>query len=335
MGAQGMVRAGWPPLAARWLAGWLTLWLAWATVAQAAPPEAPTLTVAGWLERLYAATRNRAYSGTFVVTRGDEVAAARVTHVCDGQHQIERVEALNGPARVTWRYDDEVLTLWPRRQVGLRERREVLRLFPGPSRVPGLDVDQHYRALARGAQRVAGLDAWVVEFAPRDEWRYGYRVWSEQTTGLALKLQTVGPGGQVLEQMAYTDVQLDVPLRMDALLRQMADTQGYRVQQPNLTKTTLQALGWRFNAGVPGFQWLGCWQREDASARERPPVQCVLTDGLASVSLFIGAGEPVPARVSGAMQVRSLRVGEHTLTAVGEVPAATLQRLLAALEREP
>ncbi|TSE24406.1 MucB/RseB C-terminal domain-containing protein [Tepidimonas aquatica] len=335
MGTRGTVYAGRPPLAARWLAGWLTLWLAWASVAHAAPPEAPTLTVAGWLQRLHAATRNRAYSGTFVVTRGDEVAAARVAHVCDGQHQIERIETLSGPVRVTWRYDDEVLTLWPQRQFGLRDRREVLRLFPGPSRVPGVDVDEYYRAVTRGAQRVAGLDAWVVEFVPRDEWRYGYRVWSEQTTGLALKLQTVGPGGQVLEQMAYTDVQLDVPLRMDALLRQMADTQGYRVQQPNLTKTTLQALGWRFNGGVPGFQWLGCWQRDDAVARERPPVQCVLTDGLASVSLFIGTGGAAPARVSGAMQVRSLAVGEHTLTAVGEVPPATLQRLLAALEREP
>lgn len=308
-----------------------------AAVVRAAEPQAPSLTVQGWIERLHEATRHRAYSGTFVVTRGDDVVAARVQHVCDGQRQIERIETLSGPARVTWRLDDEVLTLWPQQQTALRERRETLRLFPGPSKVPAMKVDDHYRAEVRGRDRVAGYDAWVVEFVPRDVWRYGYRVWSELRSGLALKLQTLSTAQQVLEQMAYTELQLEAPLRLEVLLRQMEEARSWRTLRPQLTKTTAQAQGWRLNPAVPGFQVIGCWQRETDNGRARPPLQCVLSDGLASVSLFLGGAES-PQRAphaSGAMQVRSLKAGEHTVIAVGEVPAATLERLLAGVERQP
>lgn len=316
--------------------GWMALGCL-TTLAVAAEPAPPALTVQGWLERLHEATRQRAYSGTFVVTRGEDVVAARVVHVCDGQRQIERIETLNGPARVTWRLDDEVLTLWPQQQAGTRERRETLRLFPGPLKPTGLKVDEFYRAELRGRDRVAGFEAWVVEFVPRDGWRYGYRIWSELRSGLALKLQTLGSSQQVLEQMAYTELQLDAPLRLETLLRQMDDTRGWRVARPQLSKTTPQAQGWRIAPAVPGFQVIGCWQREAESGRARPPLQCVLSDGLASVSLFLGGGEPAPAtsRSSGAVQVRAQRIGETAVVAVGEAPAPTLERLLAGVERLP
>ncbi|WP_185970128.1 MucB/RseB C-terminal domain-containing protein [Tepidimonas alkaliphilus] len=319
---------------ARWAAALIAA-LAMAALARAAEPVAPNLSVQGWIERLHEATRARAYSGTFVVTRGDDVVSARVVHACDGQRQVERIENLSGPARVTWRLDDEVLTLWPQQQTVLRERRETLRLFPGPVKVPGVKVDEHYRAELRGRERVAGLEAWVVEFVPRDGWRYGYRLWSELRTGLALKMQTLGAGQQVLEQMAYTEVQLDAPLKVEGLLRQMEDTRGWRTLRPQRVKTNPQALGWRWVSSVPGFQLVGCWQREAEAGRGRPPLQCVVSDGLASVSLFLGGGEPPHAnpRASGAMQVRAGKLGEHAVLAIGEVPAATLERLLAGVER--
>ncbi|MCX8092515.1 MAG: MucB/RseB C-terminal domain-containing protein, partial [Verrucomicrobiae bacterium] len=77
--------------------------------------------------------------------------------------------------------------------------------------------------------------------------------------------------------------------------------------------------------------------REAEPGRPRPPLQCVLSDGLASVSLFLGGGESAPAtsRASGAVQVRAQRIGETAVVAVGEAPAPTLERLLAGVERLP
>jgi sigma-E factor negative regulatory protein RseB len=295
----------------------------------------PPRDIQGWIARLHEATRNRAYSGTYVVTRGSEIASARIAHVCDGRQQIERIEALSGPARVTWRRDDEVMTLMPERQWAVRDRRELLRLFPGPVKVPGIDVADFYRAELRGSERLAGFDAWVVEFLPKDALRYGYRIWSEKRTGLALKLQTLDGSAQVLEQVAFTELQIDAPLRLDVLARQMEDTRGYHIERPTLRKTTLEAEGWRLAAEVPGFRPVTCWVRADEPGRPRPPLQCVFSDGLASVSLFFPAveGTSVNQAQAGATHVLSRRVAGQLVVALGEVPPQTLERFLGVLER--
>jgi len=309
---------------------------AWAqsTPAVTADPV-PVTGIQAWIERLYEATRNRAYGGTFVVSRGSDMTAARIAHVCDGRQQIERIETLNGPTRITWRRDDEVMTLMPDKQWAVRDRRELLRLFPGPLRVPGVEVGDFYRAEVRGTERVAGFDAWVVDFQPRDALRYGHRIWSEKGTGLVLKLQTLDTNGAVLEQVAFTELHLDVPLRVEVLAQQMDDTRGYRVVRPTLNKTTPDAEGWRLKADVPGFRPVTCWARAEEAGRPRPPLQCVFTDGLASVSLFFGAGESGAGHRGqlGAMHVLTQRVAGQPVTALGEVPRATLQRFLDALER--
>ncbi|MGQ9724209.1 MAG: MucB/RseB C-terminal domain-containing protein [Tepidimonas sp.] len=305
-----------------------------AAQASNAHPE-PAQDIVAWIERLHEATRYRAYSGTFVVTRGSEITSARIAHVCDGRQQIERIETLDGPARVTWRRDDEVVTVVPDKQWAMRDRRELLRLFPGPVRVPGIEVAGFYRAEVRGSERLAGLDAWVVEFLPRDALRYGYRIWSEKRTGLVLKLQILGNDGHVLEQVAFTELQLDAPLRLDVLARQMEDMRGYRIERPTLLKTTPQAEGWRLKTEVPGFQPVACWARAEEPGRSRPPLQCVYSDGLASVSLFLSRadGAPVNRAQAGATHVLSQRIAGYTVTALGEVPQATLERFLEALER--
>lgn len=314
-------------------------WVAWPgamALAQAAPPNgSPPADVRGWLQRLHDATRNRAYTGVFVVMRGSEIATARIAHVCDGQQQVERIESLSGPARVTWRRDDEVLTVWPERQWALRDRRELLRLFPGPVGVPGIEVGGYYRAEPRGSERVAGYDAWVVDIVPTDALRYGYRIWSEKRSGLALKVQTLRADGEVLEQVAFTELQLDAPLRLETLARQMDDTRGVRVEQPVLHKTTLGAEGWRLRAEVPGFRPVTCWLRSTEAGRTRAPLQCVFSDGLAAVSLFFSVGEVAAAQraEAGATQVLVQTVAGTPVTAMGEVPLVTLERFLGALEK--
>jgi sigma-E factor negative regulatory protein RseB len=53
----------------------------------------------------------------------------------------------------------------------------------------------------------------VVELNPRDKLRYGYRIWSEKKSGLVVKLQTLDVDGRVLEQAAFSELQLDAPVQ--------------------------------------------------------------------------------------------------------------------------
>ncbi|WP_460563199.1 MucB/RseB C-terminal domain-containing protein [Hydrogenophaga aquatica] len=316
---------------------------AWAGEPAKATPAAAfsatqELSIHQWLERLHEASRRRAYIGTFVVSAGPEIAASKIWHVCDGVQQMERIETLTGTARTTLRRNDEVLTLVPDAKLALKEKREALRLFPDLLKAPGQQIENLYAARTVGSERIAGYDAVVVDFLPKDDLRYGYRVWSEKKTGLVMKLQTRDAVGQVMEQVAFTELQFDAPVKMDALARQMDVPKGYQLIKPLLRKTTPEAEGWRLSQPVQGFQSMSCHTRSDAEARSPSAVQWVFSDGLASVSLFLETFDPKrhtkeQAVSAGATHSLTRRLGDHWVTAMGEVPLGTLRQFVEALER--
>lgn len=329
-------------MAARWI--WslaLCASLAWpgASVFAGPPAHAPQ-SLNDWLDRLHDASRRRAYTGTFVVSAGASMATSRIWHVCDGSQQVERIETLTGAPRTTLRRNDEVITFVPQTKTAWIEKRDALRPFPDRLQNPGNAIEELYRARVLGLERVAGFDADVVVFQPQDSLRFGYKVWSERSTGLAVKLQTLDARGQVLEQMVFSELQLDAPVAMDKLIRQMSSTQGYQVHKAALNKTTAAAEGWRLKTEVAGFQPVSCHTHGEAAAKPGTlPMQWVFSDGLASVSLFVERYDPQRhdrERVSalGATHTLTQRVGDHWLTAMGEVPVSTLRLFAQSLERQ-
>jgi len=343
------------------LPGFLTfIWLALAQVlaqaqAQTTGTASPNATVSQeqtlvqpsvdqWLMRLHNASRGRTYAGTFVVTTGSFMSSSRIWHVCDGQQQVERVEALTGEPRSTFRRNDQVVTFLPTSRVAIHEKRESLGLFPEMLSRADSSLGQYYRLKIVGRERVAGLDADMAQLAPVDALRFGYRIWTEHKSGLVIKLQTLDAANSVLEQAAFSELQLNAPVQMARLSAQMDNTQGYRVRSAELVKTTAGQEGWVLKAPIPGFQAVSCNKRSEASlagANSRT-LQCVFSDGLASVSLFVepfdalrhtAAQQQTPLAM-GATHVLMRQIGEWWLTAVGEVPVQTLVLFAQGLERK-
>lgn len=301
--------------------------------------QGPTRSINEWLTRMHEASRQRAYMGTLVVSAGSSMSASRIWHVCDGTQQMERVETLTGTPRTTIRRNNDVITFVPEAKAAWVEKRESLGLFPELLRTPGNQIPEFYGVRESGTERVAGHLADVVEITPRDALRFGYRIWAEKKTGLVVKLQTLGEQGAVLEQMAFSELQLDAPVRMDKLKQLMNDTKGYEVHKAVLRKTTAEAEGWRLKEPVPGFLSMSCHTREsEAPGMVSAPMQWVFSDGLASVSLFVEPFDALrhvqeKAAVMGATHTLTRRIGNHWLTAMGEVPPATLRRFASAMER--
>ena len=336
--------------ARRWCAprAWLALGLSVLLAGSWAGAQAQTQTVAAthartvneWLNRMHEASRQRAYTGTLVVSTGSTMSASRIWHICDGRQQMERIDTLNGPPRSTIRRNNEVITFALDEKRAWVETRESLGLFPELLRTPSNAIPDFYDARETGVERVAGYSADVVEVLPKDHWRYGYRIWSEQKTGLVLKLQTLSDQGVVLEQLAFSELQLNAPVRMEKLRQKMKDTRGYEVLRPVLTKTSIDAEGWRMKEAVPGFQAMSCHTRaeEGAGAGDTAAMQCVFSDGLASVSVFVEPLDPQrhgaeSQTVMGATHSFGRRIGTHWVTVLGEAPSTTLARFAQALER--
>lgn len=308
----------------------------WAQVPAFPAKEGAPLVLAEWMERLHNAARNRAYTGTFVVQSGSEMAVSKIWHVCDGRQQLERIETLTGAPRITLRRNDEVMTFVPERQMVLKERRDALRIFPDFLRTPSQKIEAYYQAWKAGHERVAAVDAEVVDVLPKDDLRHGYRIWSESTTGLVVKLQTRDVSGNVLEQVAFTELQLNAPVKTEALARQMSNTKGLRVVQPQITPTQAESHGWRLKSDVPGFQSMSTQVRSYGEGQTT--VQWIFSDGMASVSLFLQSFDAARHKQEGAladgvMQSVSKRMGDHWVTAMGEVPAETLGLFMQSIQR--
>jgi sigma-E factor negative regulatory protein RseB len=291
-------------------------------------------TVSEWLSRMHNASRQRSFIGTFVVSSNSgAMSSARIWHACDGQRLVERIETLSGERRSTFRRDDEVLTLLPETKTVRSERREALGLFPELLKPDESAIPEFYSARRVGSDRVAGFDADIVQVLPKDTLRFGYRIWSEKKSGLVVKLQTVDDAGKVLEQAAFSELQLDAPLRMDRLSQMMTVPEGWRIEKSDAVKTSAAAEGWGLKNPIAGFKPMSCYKRPSEGV-----LQWIFSDGLASVSLFVENYDgqrhvQEGLFASGATHTLTRRVQDWWVTVVGEVPPQTLRAFSLSLER--
>ncbi|MBG9387884.1 MucB/RseB C-terminal domain-containing protein [Caenimonas aquaedulcis] len=307
------------------------------TTAQARVPER---SVSEWLLRMHEASKLRSYIGTFVVLSSNGgMSSARIWHACEGNQQIERVESLTGAPRSTFRRNEEVVTFLPETRVVRTEKRESLGFFPSLLKSADSSIPEFYGARRLGHDRVAGFETDVVQLAPKDSLRYGYRIWSEKKSGLVVKLQTIDVDGTVLEQAAFSELALDAPVRMDKLNQMMGATNGWRVERSEAVKTTPEAQGWQMRVPVAGFRPISCYKPPFAGTQAPDgALQWIFSDGLAAVSLFVEQYDKQRhvqegQYASGATQTLTRRIQDWWLTAVGEVPPQTLKAFALGLER--
>jgi sigma-E factor negative regulatory protein RseB len=324
------------------------------------PQASSYRTVNDWLVRIHDASRRRAYTGTFVVSVGEEMASARIWHVCDGEQQMERVESLTGTPRSTFRHNNHVVTFFPEAKVARSEQREALGIFPNFLKSNDSAIAEFYTLKVLESERVAGFETDVVQLVAKDALRYSYRMWTERKSGLVVKLQTIDATGRVVEQAAFSELTLDAPVKMEKLAAMMSNTAGHKLEQVEMSKTTAIAQGWAMPRSVPGFASMNCFKRpaqmesnnantgaggvaskQDAgrAAESAGTMQWIFSDGLATVSLFV---EPFDRKrhsqegvwSMGATQTLAKRMDDWWLTAVGEVPAQTLKVFAQQLERK-
>lgn len=294
-----------------------------------------------WLFRMHESSKKRAYVGTYVVSSGGTMSSAKIWHVCEGNQQVERVEALTGAPRSVYRHNDRVVTFMPDHKLVRNEKRDSRGVFPELLQATDNRIADFYKLRTEGVDRVAGVEADVVVLIPKDSVRFGYRVWTEQKRGLVVKLQTLDTDGKVLEQAAFSELQLDAPVKMDKLLQMMGKVDGYRVEQPVLIKTNASAEGWMFKTPVPGFTPMSCYKRPSSAAAGQgdEPLQWIFSDGLASVSIFVESldsrhHERESSMSMGATQTMSRQLGNYWITVMGEVPMPTIKLFAAGLEHK-
>lgn len=283
-----------------------------------------------WLRKIYRGTETLSYTGIFVYQQGDRSETSRITRLADAAGGTDKLEVLDGTPREILRTRDEIRCYLPESRTVIRvNRRSDPRTFPAllPKHVESLA--EHYVVSMGEMDRIAGFDCQVILLTPKDDLRYGYKLWADARSGMLLKARTFDRDGDTMEQFTFTHLEIgNVPR---ARLRPPRTGAGWRVEQAGVAPADLSRSGWSVGAALPGFRKIVEIRRMLRDAQ--PVAQMVYSDGLAAVSVFI---EPMPGRAAaarigissmGAVNVYTRQVADHLVTVVGEAPAASVQRI--------
>jgi sigma-E factor negative regulatory protein RseB len=300
---------------------------AWEVLAQA-PAQAPADAMA-LLRRIYQATEKLSYSGTFVYQQGERTETSRIDRIAAPGGDIERLEVLDGMPREIVRTRDTVRCYLPESQTVKVERRLDQRAFPGMLPEQISELARNY-SISRGERvRIAGYDCEAVVLTPKDDLRYGYKLWADVNSGMLLKARTFNRKGDAVEQFTFAQLTIgNVPRER---VRSRNAAQKWRVEDAAVAPANLSRAGWTMGAELPGFRKVTEVTRNLGEAR--PVGQMVYSDGMVAVSVFIeplaGRTEAVRPGLSslGAFHIYTREVANHVVTVVGEAPAASVQRM--------
>ena len=294
--------------------------------AQAQSPE--TL---GWLRKMHDATQKLSYTGTFVYQNGPRSETSRITRYVDASGDIEKLEVLDGMPREIVRTKDTVRCYLPGLRLVKVDRRTE-RDFPAllPERITALA--RHYDISLGETRRIANFDCQAVVLTPRDNLRYGYRLYADTNSGMLLRAVTVDAAGEQVEQFTFTQLTIGGVSR--EMVKSRHASRSWRTEDTEAAPARL--AGWGLSSELPGFQKISELKRRLGESRSAG--QVVYSDGLAAVSVFIesleGRSDPVRTGLAsmGAIHIYTREVANHMVTVVGEAPATSVQRIANAVE---
>lgn len=319
-------------LTARYLV--LLLISAFALPARAGDPDARD-----WLERMTRALAQQNYDGRFFHLTESRSETMRIIHRVDKGKVSERLVSLDGSGREIIRDDEQVVCYLPDKRTVLVEKRtdnnSLLAALPSYTE----SLEEHYSIEKIGkVVKTGGRRTQMIVVQPRDQYRYGYRLWLDQETAMPLKSQLSDRNGRVIEQILFAELNLRDRIPV-AELKPAVAADGFRWlrQDPQPVRVAGATVGWSVIRLPAGFR-LTTWRMQAIAGSSAPVRHLVFSDGLASVSVFIEPRAPQATPMHGLARVGaafaySRDLDGHQVTAVGEVPAATVEAIAAGVTR--
>ena len=297
----------------------------------------------GWLDQMQRAFKTENYQGVLIYGNQQHWETISVKHGTVDGKEYEMLRHLTGVPREIIRSGDETICIHP----GDHSVRLASSL---PSPLQGIDsnadISKSYNFRFADSQRIAGRYAKQLFISPKDENRYGYRLWLDQESGLLLRSDMLGQAGQVLERFQFATVEIGIPLSAADFV---PDGDGHPLDEHpafKISDHSLDTPAWLPQWVPAGFVLMKAGELippvpegADETLRQ-PPMRLMYTDGLAAFTLFVdlAGAEKMPEMVSqwGATSaaVRYRKQGEerYRITAVGELPSATISRIAASVQ---
>jgi len=276
------------------------------------------------------------YEGTVIRQGRGSTEALKIVHkIIDGVIH-EKLVTQEGNGLEIIRIGNEVHCILPDKQtVFIEDWNNQSTLF---SALPSSEIryGADYDVFVVREDRVAGRRAIVLAIRPHDEFRYEHRIWLDEETAFPLKTEMFSVNGELIEQIKFADIRLGDGIATSALEPTMSLDNFSWYKQPTRLVSAEVDTDWVSTDLPAGFR-VESSQNEQLPGASAPVTHIVFSDGMASVSVFVA--EKDESRFAekssvGTSSAYSLQQGEFQITAVGEVPAVTVQRIATSMIQE-
>lgn len=298
-----------------------------------------------WLERMNHALTASDYDGVFSHWQAGKVEMLRIIHRVKNGEVRERLVSLDGSGREFIRTGTELACYLPDKKTVLVEKRSEQNPLIG--NFPTFDEasTQFYDIQEVKRTRFNRRNTRIIAVTPKDEFRYGYRLWIDDSTAMPIRTQLCDAKGKVIEQVVFSDLTFNAHIP-DTAFKPDVSTEGFQWLRndapsgPMVADAGAPAL-WNAMKLPPGFA-LRMRGEQVMPGSPDPVAHLVYSDGMASVSVFVemrthtqsaegrqGAVSPPPTGVSqvGSSSAFSTVVDGYKVTVVGEVPPETVKSI--------
>lgn len=282
------------------------------------------------IDEMSRASRNLNYDGVFVYRHGMELETMRIIHKAGTDGSYEKLMSLTGSAREVIRDKEQVKCFFPDDKKVVVEKSRMGKLVSSYLPNPIKSISEYYNFEIAGEDRVAGMEAWVVNIQPNDKYRYGYQLWIEKKSSLLLKSELKNQLGMTLEQIMFAQLNITDAID-DALLKPSVSGEDFTWinNSKNDNVKHDKEMKWQVTSMPSGFS-MSEEEKQVMMISQMPVDHFVYTDGLAMVSVYVeklNKQEEIKSGLSsfGGVNTYSTHVDGYQVTAVGEVPKATVQ----------
>ena len=312
--------------AVRWRVGFAVAGLLLAGHAAAQP--AADGAAQNLLLHMSAALRALDYQGSFIYQHDGRIDALRIFHA-GGIPERERLLSLSGARGEVIRDGASVICQPGGLPTVLLPNRLAAHLLPLIPDTRGAGFAGLYSLSIGGTDRVAGYAAQIVDIVARDAYRYGYRLWLDANSRLPLRSAIVDGARHPLEQFMFVTLDIGAKPRQSDLAPGDVATSAAAPPEAPLGGPTQ----WRVADLPPGFHFL---HSQRPAAEPTQAEHQIYTDGVANISIYVesrgGPSAPDRSLSRGALAIYSHDVGTWRITALGDVPRTTVERMARAVQ---
>ncbi|WP_100656356.1 MucB/RseB C-terminal domain-containing protein [Alteromonas flava] len=284
-------------------------------------------TGAEWLLRMSEAVARTNYQISLVVNLpGQDTVPYLWRHgvFADGI-SMEQLSILNGPGKEFIRVNRVISVFEPDEAPYSLSGQIIDGPFPNQLLTAPLALQKGYDFIAVGRGRVSGRAAQQIRIVSRDNSRFAYQLWIDESSGMPLKMNMLEDNGQLLKQIQVTQMQIN----------EMPDEFFARINHEALPDVTAVPARYHQHNWQFAYMPLGMVEVKRNTHRLQVTGQVVeyamLSDGLVDVSIYVMPANATPLQNHvyrhESETVLTRTDGQLQVSVIGEIPPQTANKI--------